>query len=379
MDFFRVALIFSGFLLTAWAQKPVLSLEPRAASASLGETVSFRCRMASGSQPVQLEWKRLNQPLPDNIKVGPDGSVLTITSIRLIDQGQYRCIATNAQGKTTITASLAIKQPPKVRVKPYNQVTVRLGGSVSLECQASGKPRPSITWLKQEAGRETVLVSTTNTSVRYQVVVSSSAHVGTYVCRAQSRHGTSEAKVELRLGGGAIAPKATVNRADMTAKEGQTVTMHCQATGSPIPVISWSKLRAPLPWQHKDAGGTLTLTNVGRQDSGQYICNATNAVGYSEDYVQLEVDTPPYATTIPDQVTAHRGDGLRLQCIAHGSHPISFQWSRVGGTAMSSSAKTKDGMLTIGQLKVSDSGTYKCVASNHIGSSEALATVSVKA
>ncbi|XP_026874667.2 basement membrane-specific heparan sulfate proteoglycan core protein-like [Electrophorus electricus] len=379
MNFIRAALIFSSLLLTAWAQKAVLSVDPRAALVCQGETVSFRCRVVSGSQPVQLEWKRTNnQPLADNVKVGPDGSVLTIAFARLSNQGQYRCIAINAQGKTTITASLTIKQPPKVRVKPSSPVTVRVGGAVSLECQASGRLRPSITWLKEEAGRETTLVSTRDTSAVLQVVVSSSAHAGTYVCRAQSKEGSAEQRVELRLADGTVAPKATVRQADMTAVEGQTVTMHCQASGFPTPGISWSKLRAPLPWQHREEGGTLTLTNVGRQDSGQYICNATNSAGYSEDYVQLEVDTPPYATTVPDQVTARRGDSLRLQCIAHGSHPISFHWSRVGGAAMSSGAKTKDSVLLIGQLKVSDSGMYKCVASNHIGSSEALAMVSVK-
>uniref|UniRef100_A0A4W4HH98 Ig-like domain-containing protein n=1 Tax=Electrophorus electricus TaxID=8005 RepID=A0A4W4HH98_ELEEL len=345
--------------IPAWAQKAVLSVDPRAALVCQGETVSFRCRVVSGSQPVQLEWKRTNnQPLADNVKVGPDGSVLTIAFARLSNQGQYRCIAINAQGKTTITASLTIKQPPKVRVKPSSPVTVRVGGAVSLECQASGRLRPSITWLKEEAGRETTL-----------------ACAITYLC---DKEGSAEQRVELRLADGTVAPKATVRQADMTAVEGQTVTMHCQASGFPTPGISWSKLRAPLPWQHREEGGTLTLTNVGRQDSGQYICNATNSAGYSEDYVQLEVDTPPYATTVPDQVTARRGDSLRLQCIAHGSHPISFHWSRVGGAAMSSGAKTKDSVLLIGQLKVSDSGMYKCVASNHIGSSEALAMVSVK-
>lgn len=39
---------------------------------------------------------------------------------------------------------------------------------------------------------------------------------------------------------------------------------------------------------------------------------------------------------------------------------------------------TKEGSLKIGQLKVSDSGTYKCIASNHVGSSEALTKVTVK-
>lgn len=62
-------------------------------------------------------------------------------------------------------------------------------------------------------------------------------------------------------------------------------------SGDPPPVIRWSKLRAPLPWKHTVADGVLTLTNVGRQDSGRYICNATNVHGYSEAYTQMEVES----------------------------------------------------------------------------------------
>lgn len=61
--------------------------------------------------------------------------------------------------------------------------------------------------------------------------------------------------------------------------------------GSPPPEITWSKLRAPLPWKHTVIDGVLTLNNVGRQDSGQYICNATNVHGYSEAYTQMEVES----------------------------------------------------------------------------------------
>ncbi|KAG7316159.1 hypothetical protein KOW79_021025 [Hemibagrus wyckioides] len=381
MELIKSTLIFSSLLLSVFAQKPSVSVEPRTVAVRQDETVSIRCRVTGGAQPVQLEWKRANnQPLADNVKVGPDGSVLTIALARPSNQGQYRCIATNSQGKSTVMATLTVKQPPKVRVTPASQVKVKVGGITSLQCHASGKPRPSITWFKQEAGRELVLVSTTTgTSLTAKVTVSSPQDGGTFVCRAQNKDGTSEEKVELKVEGGAIEPKATVHQTDMTAVEGQTVTMHCQASGSPTPVITWSKLRAPLPWQHKAEGGTLTLSNVGRQDSGQYICNATNSVGFSEAYVQMEVDTRPYATTVPDHVTARRGDSVRVQCIAHGSHPISFHWSRVGGAAMSSGAKvTKEGVLTIGQLKPSDSGTYKCVATNHIGNSETFTTVTVR-
>lgn len=46
-------------------QTPVVSVEPRAATVRQGESVSFRCQVGSGAQPVVLiEWKRANnQPL----------------------------------------------------------------------------------------------------------------------------------------------------------------------------------------------------------------------------------------------------------------------------------------------------------------------------
>ncbi|PWS21430.1 hypothetical protein DKP78_23610, partial [Enterococcus faecium] len=81
--------------------------------------VSFRCRVMSGTQPIKLEWKKTNnQPLGGNVKVGPDGSVLTITNAQASNQGSYRCIGTNSQGRGTITANLNIKQSPKVRITP---------------------------------------------------------------------------------------------------------------------------------------------------------------------------------------------------------------------------------------------------------------------
>lgn len=50
----------------------------------------------------------------DNVKLGPDGAVLTIANARLNNQGGYRCIATNAQGKSTITANLSIRRESSV-------------------------------------------------------------------------------------------------------------------------------------------------------------------------------------------------------------------------------------------------------------------------
>ena len=88
---------------------------------------------------------------------------------------------------------------------------------------------------------------------------------------------------------------------------------------------------------------------------------------------------PPYATSLPDQVRLQPGDPLRLQCLAHGSHPMQFVWSREGRASLPPGAvATKDGNLLMAHVKLSDGGTYKCEATNHIGYSEALAKVIVK-
>ncbi|XP_028257047.1 secreted immunoglobulin domain 4 [Parambassis ranga] len=380
MDLSPWVLILCSLFCSVTAQAPVVSVEPRAATVHQGESVSFRCRVESVVQPVQLEWRKgTNHALPDNMKIGPDGSVLTVANARPGNQGQYRCVASNSAGRSFANAVLNVKYAPKVRLTPVGPLRVRVGDPVSVECRAQGRPRPTLLWKRQ--GSTLHLVTTeTDDVITIQWPAVRPEDTGVYICQAENIEGVTEVKIEITAESGPGAPVASVSATEMTVVEGHTVVMQCQASGSPAPVISWSKLRAPLPWKHTVNGGVLTLTSVGRQDSGQYICNATNIHGYSEAYTQMEVETPPYATCLPDQVRLQPGDALRVQCLAHGTHPINFVWSRTGRAGLPAGAEsTKDGKLLIAHVKQSDSGTYKCVATNHIGSSEAQARVIVKA
>ncbi|XP_008299731.1 secreted immunoglobulin domain 4 [Stegastes partitus] len=380
MDLSPAALILCSLLCTVAGQAPVVSVEPRVATVRQGESVSFRCQVGSGAQPVRLEWRRANnQALPENAKIGPDGSLLTIANARPGNQGQYRCVGVNSAGRGTASAVLNVKFAPKVQVTPAGPLRVRIGEAVSVDCQATGRPRPTLSWKRQGSTLQLVTTETNDVNtIKWPAVRPEDS--GVYICQAVNSEGITEVKVDIVVEGGLGAPVATVSATEMTVVEGHTVVMECQASGSPTPVITWSKLRAPLPWKHTVSGGVLTLTSVGRQDSGQYICNATNIHGYSEAYTQMEVDTPPYATCLPDQVRLQPGDALRLQCLAHGSHPIQFTWTRLGRAGLPAGTQTtKDGTLLIAHVRQSDGGTYKCVASNRIGSSEAVAKVMIKA
>merc|ERR1712002_562699 len=150
MDFSSAALILCALLCSVAGQAPVISVQPRTATVRQGESVSFRCQVGSGVQPIQLEWRRANnQALPDNVKIGPDGSVLTFANARPGNQGQYRCVAASSAGRSTVTAVLNVKHAPKVRLTPAGPLRVRIGDSVSVECRATGRPRPTLTWKRQ--------------------------------------------------------------------------------------------------------------------------------------------------------------------------------------------------------------------------------------
>ncbi|EMP24866.1 Basement membrane-specific heparan sulfate proteoglycan core protein, partial [Chelonia mydas] len=145
----------------------------------------------------------------------------------------------------------------------------------------------------------------------------------------------------------------------------------------PPPTIQWSKLRAPLPWQHRVVNNTLLIPRVAQQDSGQYICNASNAASFTEAFVTLDVEIPPYATSLPEEVSVQAGEAVQLQCLAHGTPPLRYQWTKANGS-LSSHAVLRESALHISPIAPEDSGTYRCLVSNRVGSAETFAQVSVQ-
>ena len=69
----------------------------------------------------------------------------------------------------------------------------------------------------------------------------------------------------------------------MTLTEGGNLTLSCNATGNPVPTISWTRDGSPVDTSGRisfsENKKELTITDVSRTDSGEYRCVATNRVG----------------------------------------------------------------------------------------------------
>lgn len=85
----------------------------------------------------------------------------------------------------------------------------------------------------------------------------------------------------------------------------------------------------------------------------------------------------PYTTVVPDNVAVRVGEVIRLQCLAHGTPPLTYTWARLDGR-LPPRAVVSGGDLQINLATADDAGSYKCVASNGVGSSQVIAKVTVR-
>ena len=70
----------------------------------------------------------------------------------------------------------------------------------------------------------------------------------------------------------------------ITVRSGSRVRLQCRASGQPRPNIYWTrKHNQPFPWglgtNKTVSGQTLSMTNLTRSYSGDYVCHADNGVG----------------------------------------------------------------------------------------------------
>ncbi|XP_068772364.1 basement membrane-specific heparan sulfate proteoglycan core protein isoform X3 [Struthio camelus] len=362
-------------------QSPIISIDPHSMAVAQGEDATFKCRIHDGARPINVTWRMgPGQHLQDNVKISPNGSVISITGAHAGNQGAYHCVASNRFGIASSVVNLLVQGIPTVSVMPPGPVTVKEGKSISLECLGRGEPRPLVRWSRlgsrQKVEHQTLLHMESQAVL--QLTPAKAEHAGTYVCTAQNALGSAQARVAVSVETAQRAPGAPEVAAPpaITVVAGDTATLRCSATGEPAPTIEWSKLRAPLPWQHQVLNGTLVIPRAAQQDSGQYICNASNAVGFTEAFITLDVETPPYATSLPEESTVQAGDTLQLQCLAHGTPPLRYHWAKVNGS-LPARATRRDSLLRISPVLPADAGTYRCLVSNRVGTAETFARVAV--
>ena len=174
-----------------------------------------------------------------------------------------------------------------------------------------------------------------------------------------------------------VAALITQKPPSTVAEVGENVIFPCQATGLPLPTITWRRAFGSLPkGRTAVVDGNLTIRHIAKTDKGDYVCSAKNLLGQDSVVAQLIViDRLTFTLTPPRKVTVSQSSNLLLNCAAQGHTQIT--WKRTAKGLPHSHLIYSNGTLLLSSMVTNDAGTYSCVAKNPLRSVEATSVVEV--
>nr|XP_047909504.1 hemicentin-2 [Anser cygnoides] len=357
------------------------SAEPTTMSVLEGQSVRLACECHGIPFPA-LSWQKDGEPLsahPGSPKlVSAGGRMLYIEKVRLVDEGTYTCECSNAAGSSSKEHRLGVHVLPRIRgsSKAPRKVSVIEASETVLECEATGTPAPTVTWLKDGqpvASGDGLLLS--EQGWRLRIAQAALVHAGQYVCLAANAAGQERREFDVAVH---VPPKfiqGSGYTSNIRVALHRALTLTCEATGVPLPTVTWSWNGSPItPSEHTrvlSGGWMLRLPRVRAQDGGHYSCLASNVAGEVRREFHVEVLVPPRIEDMDEEeaVTVPEGHPVTWSCLAAGNPQPDVTWLKDGhplpGGATSISP---DGsVLRIPQAAPSDAGRYSCVASNPVG------------
>ena len=107
------------------------------------------CHVTGYPTPV-VTWRKSSGHLPQG-RAHYNSTVLQISNVRKSDTDAYFCSAVNLLGNVERKTQLVVVSLPVFTVKPPGKVFVSTGDTLTLNCSATGDPRPVISWKRQGA------------------------------------------------------------------------------------------------------------------------------------------------------------------------------------------------------------------------------------
>ncbi|CAG11611.1 unnamed protein product [Tetraodon nigroviridis] len=378
-------------------------------TALLGTVVTLECE-GRGVPPPTVTWYRNGQAILSGrqTQYTERGRFLKILRVQATDAGRYTCKAASVVGSTEKTFELDVYLPPTIKgddAGPTERKVV-LSASLILECEAGGRPPPSLTWLKDGVPvRHSQSLRVLELGGKIEISSATLSDSGRYVCVATSVAGEKEVKYDVTVlvppfiqGAGVITHSTVIIN--------HPLEMECQATGTPTPVVTWYKDGKPIQqgegWRVAAGGQRLLVSRAQISDTARFQCVAANEAGdiqrdftvvvheppsvpHAGDVInqtilagfstQLEckatgtpLPVPPVISSQGGTVTVLVNEPARLECEATGVPSPSFTWLKDGSPVASVphglQVLSEGRALSLNSALVTDTGTYTCVAVN---------------
>lgn len=268
---------------------------------------------------------------------------------------------------------------PNFIVKPKN-ITATLHSRAVITCSATGKPTPTVKWVRYAGSGETVI----RHGFRHAIIAPKLyiypllwSDAGKYGCVAQNIYGRAEANFYISMVT-VSAPSWKNKPQNVTLFKGQEYTLPCDAIGYPEPGYSWSHNGHLVVSSNPVAiGKNLVFSPAKYSHTGWYTCTASNFYGTITSSLYVEVVSDPSIVMQPEDVPTAIGGIVALSCgVVGSSTSFSVKWTRNGSDLREDSSfsltNTTWHNVKIFKLKIvgvqrRHMGRYRCIVTNSQG------------
>ncbi|XP_016159401.1 PREDICTED: cell surface glycoprotein MUC18 [Ficedula albicollis] len=317
----------------------------------------------------------------DRVSLGQDKS-LSISPVTVQDNRTFVCqVGAGSYGVGENSTELRVyKVPQTPEIEPSS-------GGISVhsteipeiaKCVSKNAfPAPNITWHKngeQLHSEENQVTVTRESSGLYTVSSALYAPVTRedrlsryhctvhYLLRGQSRALESR-RVKVNVFYPAETLTLQVVPSSALVKEGDNVTLVCEADGNPPPVFSFFKKNQLDEWQDlsslaESEGGILNLHDVNKSSSGTYKCQSLDLddMSQKEEAVDLVVNyIEGVRVKMEPSSTVREGETVKLSCDAQSPVGLQYQWNNEKGEMVGNGRQ-----LTLNNVSFETSNTFSC-------------------
>ncbi|XP_034610421.1 neural cell adhesion molecule 1 isoform X17 [Trachemys scripta elegans] len=355
-----------------------------------GEDAVIVCDVLS-SLPPTIMWKHKDRDvvLKKDVRfIVLPNNFLQIRGIKKTDEGTYRCEGRIlARGEVNFKdIQVIVNVPPSVRARQNTMnATANLSQSVTLVCDADGFPEPAMSWMKDgdliERGDDDEKYDFNYDGSELTIKKVEKSDEAEYTCMAENKAGEQDAIIHLKV---FAKPKITYVENKTAMELEDQITLTCEASGDPIPSITWRTSTRNISNEEKTLDGrivvrsharvsSLTLKDIQYTDAGEYVCTASNTIGQDSQAMYLEVQYAPKLQG-PVAVYTWEGNQVNITCEVFAYPSAVISWFRDGQLLPSSNYSNikiyntpSASYLEVTPDSENDFGNYNCTAVNRIG------------
>ncbi|KAH0517001.1 Cell adhesion molecule [Microtus ochrogaster] len=280
--------------------------------------VTLEC-VVSGVPASQVYWLKDGQDAVSGSNWRRLYSHLATASIDPADSGNYSCVVGNKSGDVKhVTYMVNVLEHASIS-KGLQDQKVSLGATVHFTCDVHGNPAPNRTWFHNaQPIRPSSRHLAEGNGLKITGVTMEDS--GLYQCVADNGIGfmQSTGRLQIEQDSG-LKPVIVTAPANVEVTDGDFVTLSCNATGVPVPVIHWygrhglitshpsqvlrSKSRKSHLLRHRDpnlepvyfimsraGSSSLSIQAATQEHAGKYTCEATNEHGATRSEAFLTVE-----------------------------------------------------------------------------------------